>query len=282
MSVQMSDLIAEQEPNRLASGLQFTEGPVWHPDGYLLFSDIPANIIYRWASDGTLEPYITPSRQSNGLTYDREGRLIACEHAGRQVSRMGADRRMETVVDSYDGKHLNSPNDVVVHSNGSIYFTDPPYGILPDLGEIGLFGVYRVAPGGDITLVVPDFARPNGLAFSPDESILYINDSERRHVRAFDVQADGSLSNGRVFVDMNVEAQGVPDGMKVDVEGNVYCTGGGGLWVVDPNGRHLGTFVLPEQPANVAFGGPDNQTIYLTARTSLYSIRGSVPGLKVF
>ena len=282
MTLQMADLVAHQEPQKLATGFQFTEGPVWHPDGFLLFSDIPASTIFRWSPDGTVEPYLGPSRNSNGLTYDRQGRLVACEHGGRQVSRMAADRQMLTVVDRYEGKRLNSPNDVVVHSSGSIYFTDPPYGISLEESELGFFAVYRIDPDGSLSLVVNDFIRPNGLAFSSDESILYINDSQRRHLRAFDVQADGSLGNGRVFVDMNVEEQGSPDGMKVDVEGNVYCTGGGGLWVLDPAGHHLGTIAFAEQPANLAFGGPDNCTIYLTARTSLYSIRARVPGVKVF
>ena len=189
---------------------------------------------------------------------------------------------MVTLVDNYQGKRLNSPNDVVVHSNGSIYFTDPPYGILPDLGEIGFFGVYRVDTDGSITLLVSDFIRPNGLAFSPDESVLYIDDTENRHVRAFDVQSDGSLTHDRVFVDMNVEAQGSPDGLKVDVEGNLYITGGGGLWIVEPDGNHVGTVAFPELPSNVAFGGPDNCTIYVTARTSVFSIQGKVAGTKVW
>ena len=277
----LSDVVASGEPRLLASGFKFTEGPVWHREGYLLFSDIPGDTIFRWAPGGSAEPYIQPSRQSNGLTYDAQGRLIACEHAGRQVSRQSPGGAMETVVDGYEGKRLNSPNDVVVHSSGAIYFTDPPYGILPDLGELGFNGVYRVDPDGSMTLLFSDFERPNGLAFSPDESVLYIDDTSRRHVRAFDVAADGSLSNDRVFVDMNVEAHGNPDGMKVDVEGNLYITGGGGLWVVAPDGRHAGTVAFPELPANVAFGGPDDRTIYVTARTSIYSVQGKVPGVKV-
>ena len=283
MAVQLLDLIPQQEPRMLATGFEFTEGPVWHPDGYLLYSDIPASIIYRWEPEGTPEPFIAPSRESNGLTYDRQGRLVACEHAGRQVSRMAPDARMmETVVDRYQGKRLNSPNDVVVHSSGRIYFTDPPYGIDPDPGELGFRGVYRIDTDGSITLLASDFVRPNGLAFSPDETILYIDDSRRRHIRAFDVQADGSISNGRIFVDMDVEAKGNPDGMKVDVEGNIYCSAGGGLWIVDPTGRHLGTVPLPELPANLAFAGADNRTIYLTARTSLYILQGTTPGVRVF
>ena len=177
MGRDLSDLVAPGNPQLLAPGFQFTEGPVWHPDGYLLFSDIPGDTIYRWAPGGSAEPHIQPSRQSNGLTYDAQGRLIACEHAGRRVSRQSPGGAMETVIDSYEGKRLNSPNDVVVHSSGAIYFTDPPYGILPDLGELGFNGVYRIGPDGSLTLLLSDFERPNGLAFSPQR----VGAVHRRH-----------------------------------------------------------------------------------------------------
>lgn len=281
MPAQLANLIPRQEPKVIATGFGFTEGPVWHPDGYLLFSDIPASIIYKWTPGGTPQPSVTHSRNANGLTYDRQRRLVACEHGGRQVSRMDENGLMTTVVNNYEGMRLNSPNDLVVHSSGAIYFTDPPYGIDPDPGELGIRGVYRVNPDGGITLLVSDFVRPNGLAFSPDESILYVDDSRRRHIRAFDVGADGSLTHDRVFVDMNAPVVGNPDGMKVDTQGNVYCAGAGGLWVMDPEGGHLGTIKLPELPANLAFGGPDHRTIYLTARTSLYRIQANIPGLRV-
>ncbi len=281
MSPQLSDLIAEGTPQRLAAGFQFTEGPVWHPDGYLLFSDIPPGIIYRWTPGG-VTAYLTPSRHSNGLIFDRQGRLAACEHGGRQVSRMAGDGQMVPLAASYQGKRLNSPNDIVEHSSGRTYFTDPKFGIQPEQAELEFRGIYRLDPDGRISLEVEDFDGPNGLAFSPDESVLYINDSFRKHIRAFDVGRDGSLSNGRVFIDMNVDAPGVPDGMKVDVQGNVYCTGGGGVWVIDAGGRHLGTVAFPETPANLAFGGADNQTIYLTARTAIYSIGTRIPGIRTF
>ena len=290
---ELSDLIPEPEPQRLATGFQFTEGPVWHPDGYLLFSDIFANTIYRLTPDGASEPYITPTRHSNGLTFDRQGRLIACQHEARQVARMDADRQLMTAIDRYQGKRLNSPNDVVVKSDGSIYFTDPPFAVAPEDVELDFIAVFRAAPDGDITPLATDFLRPNGLAFSPDESILYVDDSYRRHVRAFDVRPDGSLANGRVLIDMDVEENPRnPDGMKVDVEGNLYITGADGLWVVEPDGRHLGTIPFPEQPGpddlfpnaggNVAFGGPDNRTLFITFRTSIYTLRGNIPGVKVF
>ena len=280
-AIRLSDLVPQQKPEVIATGFGFTEGPVWHPDGYLLFSDIPASTIYKWAPGGTPQPFVTASRESNGLTYDRQGRLVACEHRGRQVSRMAENGQLMTLVDRYEGMRLNSPNDLVVHSSGSIYFTDPPYGIDPDPGELGIRGVYRVDPDGGIDLLVSDFIRPNGLAFSPDESVLYIDDSRRRHIRAFDVHADGALSNDRVFVDMNAPALGNPDGMKVDTQGNVYCCGAGGLWVMEATGNHLGTVELPELPANLAFSGRDIRTIYLTARTSLYSLQVNVPGIRV-
>lgn len=270
------------EPERIGTGFQFTEGPVWHPDGYLLFSDIPANRIVKWTSDGNVETFRAPSGNSNGLTYDRQGRLIACEHGVRRVSRAEPDGTITVLAERYQGKRLNSPNDVVVKSDGSIYFTDPPYGVAAEQRELDFQGVYRIAPDGTLTLLVDDFDRPNGLAFSPDEKTLYIDDSARRHVRAFDVQADGTLANGRVLVDMAIDADGVPDGMKVDVAGVLYVTGAGGTWVVSPKGEHLGTIVTPELPANCAFGDSDHKTLYITARTAVYRVRLKTEGVKVF
>ena len=279
MNSAFSDIVPEQQPEKLIGDLQFTEGPVWHPDGYLLFSDIPANRIIKYASDGTVDTYLQPSRNSNGLTFDHDLRLVACEHTGRRVSRQGDDGQMETVVSHWDGKRLNSPNDLMVHSSGSVFFTDPPYGIQPEEAEIGFNGVYRVDLNGSITLLESDFGRPNGLAFSPYESILYVDDTERRNVRAFNVNEDLSLSGDRVFIDMDVAEQGSPDGMKVDTSGNLYVTGAGGVWVISATGDHLGTIVLPELPANVGFGGDDYKTLFVTARTSLYSVRVSIPGI---
>lgn len=282
MAATLADLVPEQIPEKLAEDFIFTEGPVWHTDGYLVFSDIPGNTIYRYTPGRGREAYIRPSRNSNGLTFDRRGRLIACEHGGRQVSAMDGAGQMVTVASRFQGKRLNSPNDVVVHSSGRIFFTDPPYGIKPEHAEIGFNGVYRIDRDLSVVLLASDFDRPNGLAFSPDESVLYVDDSQRRHVRAFRVEPDLSLSHGRVLIDMSVEAPGVPDGMKVDKGGNLYVTGGGGIWVIAPDGTHLGTVSLPELPANVAFGGPDWRTLFATARTSLYSLRVNVPGIGAF
>lgn len=267
---------------KLAGGFRFTEGPVWDRTGNrLLFSDIPANQIKQWTPDGKVTTFREPSGNSNGLTFDRQGRLIACEHGNRRVSRTEKNGKVVTLAERYGEKRLNSPNDVVVKSDGSIYFTDPPYGIRPEQQELSFQGVYRLVPGGKLTLLAQDFDRPNGLAFSPDEKVLYIADSSRRmHVRAFDVRADGTLANGRVFAELRSNEEGAPDGMKVDREGNVYCTGPGGVWVFAPNGNHLGTIKPPEVPANCAWGDADGRTLYMTARTGLYRIRLKIPGLR--
>ena len=276
----LSALVESEEPERIATDLKFTEGPVWHPDGYLLFSDIPANAIYKLTPDGKLETFRSPSGNSNGLTLDRRGRLVACEHGNRRVSRTESDGTIVTLADRYQGKRLNSPNDLVVKSDGSVYFTDPPYGVKPDQRELDFQGVYRIAPDGTLTLLVDDFERPNGLAFSPDEKVLYVADTAREHVRAFDLQSDGTLANDRVFAEGVSEKGHGPDGMKVDVNGKLYVTAGV-TWVFDSTGKHLGNIVTPEAPANCAFGGTDNKTLFITARTSVYWVKLKVQGVKV-
>jgi gluconolactonase len=276
----ISALVEPREPERIATDLRFTEGPVWHPDGYLLFSDIPANTIYKWVPDGRLEKFRSPSGNSNGLTLDRQGRLVACEHSNRRVSRTELDGAIVCLADKYQGKRLNSPNDVVVRSDGSIYFTDPPYGVEEDQRELDFQGVYRIAPEGVLTLLVDDFVKPNGLAFSPDEKVLYVGDTDRKHVRAFDVQPDGTLANGRIFADLSAERRHGPDGMKVDVKGNLYVTSGV-VWVFDSTGKHLGDIVTPDAPANCAFGGADSKTLFITARPSVYRVQLRVQGIKV-
>lgn len=270
--------IIESEPEQIASNLKFTEGPLWHQDGYLLFSDIPADTIYKWTTDGKLEVFRSPSGNSNGLTFDNQGRLIACEHGNRSVSRTEADGIITILADKYNGKRLNSPNDVVVKSDGSIYFTDPPYGIQPEQQELNFQGVYRISADGVLTLLVDDFERPNGLVFSPDEKILYIADTAKKYVKAFDVNSDGSLSNGRAFADLSEEKVHGPDGMKVDVNGNLYITSGV-TWIFDSNGKHLEDIVTSEAPANCAFGGKDNKTLFITARTSVFKVQLKVAGI---
>lgn len=278
----LRDLVPDQSPETLVKGFQFTEGPVWHSDRYLLFSDVAGDTIFRFVPGRGVQKFITPSRNSNGLAFDASGRLLACEHGGRQISRISDSDTMVPLVQQYNGKPLNSPNDIVIHSSGSIFFTDPPFGIEPGQAEQGFNGVYRVDANGSITLLRDDMDGPNGLAFTNDESILYVADSRKRHVLAYPVNPDLSLGEPSVFVDMNVAETGNPDGMKVDVEGNVYIAGGGGIWAVDPSGRYLGIVEFPELPSNLAFGGPRNMTLFVTARTGIYSIRVNVPGRTVF
>ncbi len=269
---------------RVATGFRFTEGPIWFAEEkYLLFSDIPANRILKLTADRQVTTFRQSSGNSNGLTRDGEGRLIACEHGNRRVTRTEKDGSITVLADTFQGRRLNSPNDVVVKSDGSIYFTDPPYGIKPDQQEQLIQGIYRLSPGSkELTVVAADFERPNGLAFSCDEKKLYIDDSsERRHIRVFDVRHDGLLWNGKIFHDMNVAESGSPDGMKVDISGHIYCTGAGGVWVFDSEGNHLGTVVTPEKPSNCAWGDDDLKSLYITARTSVYKVRVNTPGIKM-
>ena len=287
-SPKLLDLIdADAELQQLGTGCEFTEGPVWHAEGkFLLFSDIPANQMKKWTAEEGITNFRVPSGKSNGLTYDKQGRLVAAEHANRRVSRTEADGTVVTIASHYEGKRLNSPNDVVLKSDGSIYFSDPPYGLTAEYGVLGeqeldFQGVYRLSPDGQtLTLLIDDFDRPNGLCFSPDESILYIDDTERMHIRAFDVQPDGTIANGRIFAEEEGD-DGVPDGMKIDVHGNVYLTGPGGIWIFDSSGEHLGVLQTPERAANLGWGGDDWSTLFITASTSLYSIQCKVSGISV-
>jgi gluconolactonase len=284
----LHDLVAPDAPvERVAGGLTFTEGPVWR-GSHLLFSDIPNKRIARWRrlpEGPELTTFATGT--SNGLTLDRQGRLLAAEHDGRRVSRVAEDGARTVLAERFRDKRLNSPNDIVVRSDGSIYFTDPPYAVQPSTPgvprpagwwtrpipgqEQPCNGVYRIAPDGTLDLLVDDFALPNGLAFSPDESVLYIDDSAHKHIRAFAVRPDGTLTGSRILLDMASDDPGVPDGLKVDRQGNVFCTGPGGVWVCRPDGALLGRIVLPELPANLAWG-EDGSVLFLTARTSVYRL----------
>ena len=262
---------------KVASDFGFIEGPVWRKEGYLLFTDIPRNRIMKWHPKDGVSVFREPSEQANGLAVDAKGRLLACEHKGRRVSRTEADGKITTLVDKFEGKRLNSPNDLAFGRDGSIYFTDPPYGLpqQKEGKELDFNGVYRLTPKGVLTALVKDFKGPNGIVFSPDHKTLYVADSPKRHLRAFDVKADGTLANGRVFAEVMI-----PDGMKVDVKGNVYSTGQGGVWVFDKQGKKLGVIATPETPANCGFGDADYKTLYMTARTGLYRIRLQVAGAK--
>ena len=270
----------------LAAGFGFTEGPLWRGD-HLLLSDIPKNRIIRYqgAEEGpVLTTFRYPAGNPNGMTLDVEGRLLVCEHSNRRVSRTEVDGAISVLADRYQGRRLNSPNDVVVRSDGSTYFTDPPFGLAGRTQgkELDFQGVFRISPDGEtMTLLVADMELPNGLAFSPDEKSLYIADSAKRHIRAFSVEADGTLTGGDVFAEVVSEEQGVPDGMKVDVEGNIYCAGPGGVWVFDDVGTLLGRIPVPDVPANCAWGDDDRMGLYVTARSGLYRVRLSIPGIRV-
>ncbi|NPU96838.1 MAG: SMP-30/gluconolactonase/LRE family protein [Candidatus Omnitrophica bacterium] len=262
---------------KAAGGFQFTEGPVWHKDGYLLFSDIPANRIMKWTPDGKVTAFREDSGGANGLTFDPQGRLIACEHGNRRVSVTAADGTITAAAETCQGKKFNSPNDCAVRSDGMIFFTDPDYGLGRRAREIDVKGVYRVPPGSEAVLLAGDFDKPNGIAFSPDGKILYVADTAQSHVRAFDVEPDGSLKNGRVLF----EVEG-PDGMKVDSQGNLYIASRNGIEIFNAEGIRQEIIAVPENPANCAFGGPDNQTLFITARTGLYRVELTVPGVKVW
>ena len=283
MAVGLSSIVESPRPERLASGFKFTEGPLWHPDGYWLFVDIVDQLIIRMTPTGEHEVFRRDSNGANGMTFDLDGRLLACEGLGRAVTRRGDDGSFTAIADRWDGKRLNRPNDVVTRSDGAIYFTDPGGRLDEAERELGFSGVYRIAPDGAMSLEIDDIPYPNGLAFSPDERVLYVaNTRPHGRVMAYDVSAGGAVSNGRSFVEMTSDgSRGIPDGMKVDVEGRLYATGPGGCWVVDPGGEVLGVIEPPELPANCAWGGPDNRTMLFTARTSVYALRMTTPGTPV-
>lgn len=281
------------ELEKIATGFEFTEGPVWHPDGeFLIFSDIVGDTMFRWSEAEGVRVLHKPSHMANGNTFDREGRLLTCEHATSRVTRTllenGEAGEVEVMVSHYAGKELNSPNDIVVKSDGGIYFTDPTsgrseyYGV-PREQELSFQGVYRLDPDTkSLTLLVDDFSKPNGLCFSLDEGRLFVNDTDRFHIRVFDVQSDGTLSNGRVWAETVGENAGVPDGMKIDQQGNLYSCGPGGIHLFDAAGTCLGVIQMPEHTANLAWGGESLRSLYITASSSLYRLRVRVPGRRVF
>lgn len=295
---------------RVATGFGFTEGPVWvRKGGYLIFSDIPANVIHRWnPADGAVSVFLDKSGftgpdptdvggeqtnvrgeriyliGSNGVTLDPQGRVTFNAMGDRQVVRLEPDGRRTVLASHYDGKRLNSTNDLVYKRNGSLYFTDPPSGLRrrndDPKKELPFNGVFLLK-GGKLQLLTRDLVNPNGIALSPDERVLYVNSSADRKIFRYDVRPDDTIANGRLLVDMNAEkAPGVPDGMKVDERGHLYSTGAGGIWIMSPEGKHLGTLVFPEPPANLAFGDADGRTLYVTARSSVYRIRLKVPGVR--
>jgi gluconolactonase len=283
---------------KIAGGFQFTEGPLWRPEGVLWFSDVVGNVVRQWSPDGKVTDILRPGGADhneappgsfigpNGMVADKDGAVLLCQHGNRRIVHIAHNRQIMILLDRWNGKKLNSPNDLVYKSDGALYFTDPPYGLVKQdqdpAKEIDFNGVYRFAVG-KLEPVIRDLARPNGIAFSPDEKYLYVSDSDENHKvwMRYDVQPDGSVKNGKVFFDVTAEKEdGLPDGMKVDSQGNLYCAGPGGIWVFSPDGKHLGTIKPGETPANCNWGDADRKTLYITARTGLYRIKLAVEGEK--
>ncbi len=297
MDPELTNVVESAEAERLATGFVFTEGPLWHPDGYWLFVDVRANLIYQLSPGGQSEIIREHSGSSNGMTFDLQGRRLICEGDNRQVTRLEPDGTYTPLAQRLGESRINRPNDIVTRSDGSIYFTDPAGRLTQAERELDFSGVHRIAPDGTLSNATSETEYPNGLAFSPDERVLYVAITRRddgciaekergevcthQFIRAFDVAADGTLSNNRIFAQMFSASDGAPDGMKADVEGRIYCTGSEGCWVFDASGHHLGIIRLPEIPANCAWGGPDNRTMLFTARTSVYTLRMKTPGTRI-
>lgn len=271
----------------VADGFGFTEGPIWHPqEEWLIFSDIQESHQYKWSDAAGLSVYRTPSNQSNGNCFDKQSRVITCEHASSHLVRHEhGGKRVTAIATQYDGKELNSPNDVICDAQGRIWFTDPSFGrIREDLGilrdqQLPFQGVFRLDPDGTLHLVADDFQQPNGLCFSADETQLFVNDSWGGHIRVFDIAADGSLANGRIWADLTGEGEGVPDGMKCTDAGHILCNGPGGVHVFDHQAQCLGVILTPQKSTNFCFGGPGLSTLYITASTSVYRIQTGMTGL---
>jgi gluconolactonase len=284
----MLDLIdAEPAVEQVCTGFQFVEGPIWNArEQCLYFSDIPASIRYRWSADGGVSEARNPTNRANGMSYDGAGNLYICEHNSSSLVRESPSGERTVVASHWQGKELNSPNDVVVRSDGSIYFSDPAYGRLAAVGieraqELGFQGLFRVSPDGELHLEADDFGQTNGLCFSPDEKLLYVADTPKAHLRVFDVAPDGSLSNSRIFAANIGDGEiwhGVVDGMKCDERGNIYVTGPRGVWVFSPQGGHLGVIPMPEHIANLNWGGRRWDELYLACFTSIYRVRMKVRG----
>jgi len=279
----------DAELEQLLTGFKFTEGPIWHPlEQHLRFSDITGNSIYQWSEAAGLRDIRPNSHLANGNTDDRQGRMLTCHHASSRVTRAEPDGSVTVLASHYQGKALNSPNDIIVGRDGAIYFTDPPAGRMERVGipreqELPFAGVFRLDPAsGELALLTDDFAFPNGLCFSLDERQLYINDTRRFHIRVFDMRADGTLADGHVFAETTGEGAGVPDGLKFDSAGTLFCVAQGGVHVFLPDGTCLGRVLIPEQATNFTWGDADFRSLYITASTSVYRLRVRVAGLPLF
>ncbi len=280
-----SDIVSpESVLETVADGFEFIEGPVWHPGRKeILFSDIIGDSLYHWTKITGLSVFRKPSNMANGNVYDRQGRLLTCEHATSRVTRTEPDEEITIMASHYEGKELNSPNDIVVKRDGGIFFTDPASGRSENFGilreqELDFQGVFRLDEQGVLTLLADDFSKPNGLCFSLDEKLLFINDTDHGHIRVFNVNHDGTLSNGKIWAELTGDGIGVADGMKFDQAGNLYCCGPGGIHVFDQVGLFLGIIKTPEQTANFNWGDEDLSSLYICASTTLYRLRMTIPG----
>lgn len=279
LSPKFTKIIGDAKLESIASGFGFTEGPMWDSAGFLYVSDETINKIFRVYPNGKKEEVIALG-DPDGNTFDRRHRLIDCASVLRAIIEVTPDGKYKILADRFEGKRLNSPNDVIVGSDGALYFTDPTLDLVAgEKQEIPFQGVFRLDEAGKLTLLTRDLTQPNGLAFSPDGKRFYVDDSEQRNIRVYDVASDGTLSHGRIFgEEPGSKGDGVPDGIKVDKEGNLFITGPKGIWVWDENGNHLGTIEMPEQPANLAWGDEDYRTLYITATTSVYRLRVRTQG----
>ncbi len=274
---------------QLGSGFLFTEGPIWdHRNNNLIFSDIPGDQMYRWTGTGEIHSFRRPSNKANGNTFDRLGRILTCEHATSRVTRASPNGRIDVLASHHKGKELNSPNDIIVSRDHRIFFSDPSYGRLDYFGvereqELDFHGVFAVGPDAQSPiLLASDFDQPNGLCLSPDEKYLYVDDSERGHIRRFEFSQNETLAGGDVWAELTKAGEGAPDGLKCDSAGNVYCAGPGGIHVFAPDATCLGIVHIPEVIANFTWGGPNMRTIFATASTSLYRFATRIPGPRLF
>jgi gluconolactonase len=289
-SPRLLDLVAEDAAvEQICTGFQFTEGPIWHPvEQCLYFSDIPADIRRRWSAADGVSEVRSPNDKGNGMTLDADLNLYICEHVTSALIRETPSGERQVLASHYDGKELNSPNDIIVKSDGSIYFSDPSFGRMEYYGvpreqDLDFQGLYRLDPeSGELRLLASDFDQPNGLCFSLDESMLFVNDTMTTQIRVFDVDADGGISNGRVWAELTGDLEGVADGMKIDSQGNLFSTGPGGIQCFAPDATSLGVILMPEGVSNFIWGDEDLRSLFITASTSLYRVRVKTPGRKVF
>ncbi len=274
-------LIEGSEPEIIAGPFDFTEGPYWHSDGYLLFSDIPANMVYRWSEQEGVDVYVNPSGNSNGIQADIDGSILLAQHAGR-VSRLMPDGELTVIADSFEGRRLNSPNDIAVHSNGNIFFTDPPFGVSDDKRELDFSGVYMLTPDGDLSVIYDEFNYPNGLVFSADENRFFLNDSETGDILVFEVDGDGVPYSPELFANIGEmgSGMGAADGMVTDMQGNLYSTGPAGITILNSAGEQINLITFDEQVTNLEWGGEESDILFITGRDNVYRLLMNTTGNK--